>query len=192
MAGDNICNWGSIVKHFGRSWNDANWFEQVAFEIRVTDVGPLKLRCWDKVIPANTGYISDVVVMSIFPWKCITGKSNRPENGCAKVNVCFWFVIGYSEDALMIPAGFCGICDAVKPESHSGTDEPLNFKKVKTGAAVDRNIVVLAGLKEGDFVFKGLSKNILRKKDTWAEAAAWADPEWAAATKFVEAAAEAA
>ena len=38
------------------------------------------------------------------------------------------------------------------------------FKKVKTGAAVERDIVVLAGLKEGDYVFKGLSKEHLEKE----------------------------
>jgi len=72
--------------------------------------------------------------------------------------------VGEQDDALVISA----VC-VVSRRGETGVYVPdkdgnPEFKKVKTGASVDRDIVVLAGLKEGDFVFKGLSKEHLEKE----------------------------
>lgn len=89
---------------------------------------------------------------------------DKAGNLLSGMNVSAGFLVGEQDDALMIPA----VC-VVSRRGETGVyipdkDGNPEFKKVKTGAAVDRDIVVLAGLKEGDFVFKGLSKEHLEKE----------------------------
>lgn len=80
------------------------------------------------------------------------------------MNVSAGFQVGEQQDALMIPS----VC-VVSKKGQTGVyipdkDGNPEFKPIKTGAAVDRDIIVLSGLKEGDFIMKGLSKEHLAKE----------------------------
>lgn len=80
------------------------------------------------------------------------------------MNVSAGFLVGVQDDALMIPA----VC-VVSRRGETGVyipdkDGNPQFKKVKTGQSVDRSIIILAGLNDGDYVMKGLSKEHLEKE----------------------------
>ncbi len=106
-----------------------------------------------------------IVTMNVTTFEVHAEIIDDPDNKLLSgMNVSAGFLVGQQDDALMIPA----VC-VVSRRGETGVyipdkDGNPEFKKVKTGAAVDRNIVVLAGLKEGDFVFKGLSKEHLEKE----------------------------
>lgn len=106
-----------------------------------------------------------IVTMNVTTFEVHAKIVDDPENKLLSgMNVSTGFLVGEQEDALMIPA----VC-VVSRRGETGVyipdkDGNPEFKKVKTGAAVDRDIVVLAGLKEGDYVFKGLSKEHLEKE----------------------------
>lgn len=106
-----------------------------------------------------------IVTMNVTTFEVHAKIVDDPENKLLSgMNVSTGFLVGEQEDALMIPA----VC-VVSRRGETGVyipdkDGNPEFKKVKTGAAVERDIVVLAGLKEGDYVFKGLSKEHLEKE----------------------------
>jgi|GEM_PF-425759 len=106
-----------------------------------------------------------IVTMNVTTFEVHAQIIDDPENKLLSgMNVSAGFLVGQQDDALMIPA----VC-VVSRRGDTGVyipdkDGNPEFKKIKTGAAVDRNIVVLAGLKEGDYVFKGLSKEHLEKE----------------------------
>lgn len=77
------------------------------------------------------------------------------------MNVSAKFIVGETEDALLVPS----VC-IVSRRGETGVFIPdekgePTFKAIHTGAVVDKETVVLAGLKEGDRVFKGLSRDQL-------------------------------
>lgn len=82
------------------------------------------------------------------------------------MNVSAQFVIGTIDDALTIPT-VCVVSrrgkTGVYVPSEGNKDEP-EFKPVKTGQPLGKEIVILSGLKEGDEVFEGLSKEQLSKE----------------------------
>lgn len=106
-----------------------------------------------------------IVTMNVTTFEVHAKIVDDPKNELLSgMNVSAGFLVGQQDDALMIPA----VC-VVSRRGETGVYVPdkdgnPDFKKVKTGAAVDRDIVVLAGLKEGDYVFKGLSKEHLEKE----------------------------
>lgn len=106
-----------------------------------------------------------IVTMNVTTFEVHAEITDDPDNKLLSgMNVSAGFLVGEQDDALMIPA----VC-VVSRRGESGVYVPdkegnPEFKKVKTGASVDRDIVVLAGLKEGDYVFKGLSKEHLEKE----------------------------
>ncbi len=121
----------------------------------------------DKVFHGKVTQIAPaaIVTMNVTTFevhaKIVDDTENKLLSG---MNVSTGFLVGEQEDALMIPA----VC-VVSRRGETGVyipdkDGNPEFKKVKTGVAVDRDIVVLAGLKEGDYVFKGLSKEHLEKE----------------------------
>jgi HlyD family secretion protein len=80
------------------------------------------------------------------------------------MNVSAKFVIGTIKDAITIPT----IC-VVSRKGKTGVYVPgegaePDFKPVKTGQSLGREIVILEGLKEGDEVFEGLSKEQLSRE----------------------------
>lgn len=82
------------------------------------------------------------------------------------MNVSAQFVIGTIDDALTIPT-VCVVSrrgkTGVYVPDKENKDEP-EFKPVKTGQTLGKDIVILKGLKEGDEVFEGLSKEQLSKE----------------------------
>ena len=106
-----------------------------------------------------------IVTMNVTTFEVHAKLIDDPDNKLLSgMNVSAGFLVGQQEDALMIPA----VC-VVSRRGETGVyipdkDGNPEFKKVKTGEAVDRDIVVLAGLKEGDYVFKGLAKEHLEKE----------------------------
>lgn len=82
------------------------------------------------------------------------------------MNVSAQFVIGTIDDALTIPT-VCVVSrrgkTGVYVPSEENKEDP-EFKPVKTGQTLGKDIVILKGLKEGDEVFEGLSKEQLSKE----------------------------
>lgn len=121
----------------------------------------------DKIFHGKVTQIAPaaIVTMNVTTFEVHAQIVDDPDNKLLSgMNVSAGFLVGEQEDALMIPA----VC-VVSRRGETGVyipdkDGNPEFKKVKTGAAVDRDIVVLAGLKEGDYVFKGLSKEHLEKE----------------------------
>lgn len=80
------------------------------------------------------------------------------------MNVSAKFVIGTIPDAITIPT-ICVVSRRGKTGVYvpSEGNEP-DFKPVKTGQSLGREIVILEGLKEGDEVYEGLSKDQLSRE----------------------------
>ncbi len=121
----------------------------------------------DKIFKGKVTQIAPaaIVTMNVTTFEVHAKIINDPEGKLLSgMNVSAGFLVGEQDDALMIPA----VC-VVSRRGDTGVYVPdkegnPEFKKIKTGASVDRDIVVLAGLKEGDYVFKGLSKEHLEKE----------------------------
>ena len=80
------------------------------------------------------------------------------------MNVSAKFVVGRMKNALLVPT-----VAIVSRKGETGVFVPdkegkPEFKEVKTGSTVGRRIVVLDGLKEGDKIFLGLSREELGKQ----------------------------
>jgi len=88
-------------------------------------------------------------------------KSNSLLSG---MNVSAKFVIGMLDDAITIPT-VCVVSRRGKTGVYvPGEGNEPDFKPVKTGQSLGREIVILDGLKENDEVFEGLSKEQLSKE----------------------------
>ena len=80
------------------------------------------------------------------------------------MNVSAKFVIGTIDDAITIPT-VCVVSRRGKTGVYvPGENNEPDFKPVKTGQSLGREIVILDGLKEGDEVFEGLSKEQLSRE----------------------------
>lgn len=82
----------------------------------------------------------------------------------AGMNVSAKFIVGELENAMTVPT----VC-VISRKGQSGVFLPdkkgePEFKAVKTGPAVGRDIVILEGLKPGDKIFQGLSREQLAKE----------------------------
>lgn len=91
----------------------------------------------------------------------VNDKNNELLSG---MNVSAKFVIGTIDDAITIPT----VC-VVSRKGKTGVFVPgdsgePDFKPVKVGQSLGREIVILNGLKENDSVFEGLSKEQLGKE----------------------------
>ncbi len=90
---------------------------------------------------------------------------NQKNELMSGMNVSASFVIGTIDDALTIPT-VCVVSRRGKTGVYVPGEEKNEpeFKPVKTGQSLGREIVILSGLKEGDEVFEGLSKEQLSKE----------------------------
>lgn len=80
------------------------------------------------------------------------------------MNVSAQFIVGVNENALLVPS----VC-IVSRRGQTGVFVPdektePKFVPVKTGSMIGRDTIVLSRLKQGDKVFKGLSKEFLIKE----------------------------
>lgn len=80
------------------------------------------------------------------------------------MNVSAKFVVGELPDAITVPT----VC-VISRRGQAGVFVPNakgepDFKEVKTGPTVGRDIVILEGLKKGDKIFQGLSREQLAKE----------------------------
>lgn len=80
------------------------------------------------------------------------------------MNVSAKFLVGKIKDALLVPTVAIVSRKGQTGVFVPGKDNKPEFKEVKTGATVGRRVVVTEGLKEGDKLFLGLSREELTKQ----------------------------